>query len=80
MGGQEVPKKKPDNQDPSAKLLEKILVFQLYGLGAPQGRIAKAVGRGTTWVNDLLKGLPKGGRPDGDQAQGKKAKRRSSKR
>ena len=75
-----MPKKKLDNQGPPAELLEKILVFQLYALGAPQGRIAKIVGRGTRWVNDLLKGLPKGGRSDGGQAQGKKAKKRSSKR
>ncbi len=75
-----MPKKKVDNQDPSTELLEKMLVLQLYALGAPQGRIARAVGRGTTWVNDLLKGLPKGGRSSGGQAQGKKAKKRSSKR
>ncbi len=70
-----MPKKTRDSQDRPAELLEKLLVFQLYALGASQDRIAKAVGRGKAWVNDLVKGLPKGGRPDGGQAQGKKAKR-----
>ncbi len=73
-----MPKKTRENQGRAAELLEKLLVFQLYALGASQDRIAKAVGRQKAWVNDLVKGLPKGGLPDGGQAQGKKAKRRSS--
>jgi len=39
-----------------------MLVFQLYALGVPQDRIAKIVGRQKAWVNDLLKGIPKGGK------------------
>lgn len=73
-----MPKKRRANPDRAVDLLEKLLVFQLYALGAPQERIAKAIGRQKAWVNDLVKGLPKGGRSDGGQAQGKKAKRRPS--
>ncbi len=63
-----MPKKKLDEAERTADLLEKILVFQMYALGAPQDRIAKAVGRQKAWVNELVKGLPKGGRTDGGQA------------
>jgi hypothetical protein len=58
-------KGKRDNADRAVELLEKLVVVQLYALGAPQNRIAKAVGRQMAWVNELLKGLPKGGRSDG---------------
>ncbi len=75
-----MPKKKLDEAERTADLLEKILVFQMYALGAPQDRIAKAVGRQKAWVNELVKGLPKGGRTDGGQAQGKKAKGRPRRR
>lgn len=71
-----MPKKTRRNPDRAANLLEKLLVFQLYGLGASQDRIARAVGRQKVWVNELVKGLPKGGRSDAGEAQGKKAKRR----
>ncbi len=73
-----MPKKRRANPDRAVDLLEKLLVFQLYALGAPQERIAKAIGRQKAWVNDLVKGLPKGGRSDGGQAQDKKAKQRPS--
>lgn len=75
-----MPKKRRGNPDRAADLLEKLLVFQLYGLGATQDRIARAVGRQKAWVNDLVRGLPKGGRSDGGQAKGKKAKKRSGRR
>lgn len=77
--GQDLPKK-AHNPDRAADLLEKLLVFQLYASGAPQDRIAKAVGRQKAWVNDLVKGLPKGGRTDGGQAQGKKTEGRPRRR
>lgn len=58
----------PDKEDGEQKtlisLLEKILVFQLHALGVPQPRIAKTVGRQLNWVNDLVKGIPKGGKSD----------------
>ena len=60
-----MPKKRRENADRVVELLETLLVFQLYALGLDQKRIAKAVGRQTAWVNELLKGLPKGGRTDG---------------
>lgn len=41
------------------ELLEKILAVQLYSSGMTQGRIAHAVGKSKTWVNDLLKGMPR---------------------
>jgi hypothetical protein len=42
-----------------AELLEKLLVLQLYSLGATQSQIARFMGKGNSWVNDLMKGLPK---------------------
>ncbi len=69
-----MPKKTQDKPDRSIDLLEKLLVFQLYALGAPQDRIAKIVGRRRAWIDQLIKGVPKGGWADGGQAQGKKTK------
>ena len=66
-----MPKKSRQNPDRVADLFEKILVFQTYGLGVSQDRIARAVGRQKAWFNELVKGLPKGGWSDGEKAQGK---------
>jgi hypothetical protein len=41
------------------ELLQKLLVFQMFSLGATQGKTAKVVGRSKTWVNEILKGMPK---------------------
>lgn len=57
-----MPKKKRVEEENTVNLLQKMLVFQLYALGVPQDRIAKTVGRQKAWVNDLLKGIPKGGK------------------
>lgn len=73
-----MPKKTHEPQNRFADLLEKLIAFQLYALGVPHHRIARAVGRRRAWVDDLVRGLPKGGRSDGGQAKGKKAKRRAS--
>lgn len=75
-----MPRKKRAEQDRTADLLEKLLVFQLYALGVPQERIAKTVGRQKAWVNDLVKGMPKGGKANGGQAQAKKAREQSRRR
>jgi len=48
--------------DPTTDLLAKLLVLQLYSLGATQSQIARFVGRQKLWVNKLLKGLPRGGK------------------
>lgn len=69
-----MPRKKGGEQNETVNLLEKILVFQLYALGVRQERIAKTVRRQTTWVNDLVKGIPKGGKCDGNKEKAKKAK------
>jgi hypothetical protein len=42
-----------------AELLEKLLALQLYSLGATQSQIARFMGKSKSWVNDLMKGLPK---------------------
>lgn len=47
------------NEKRIAELLEKMLVFQLFSMGATQDRIAEKLGRRKAWVNDLVKGLPK---------------------
>lgn len=51
------------------EMLEKLLVLELYSLGAAQEQIAKVVGRQKLWVNTILKGLPKKG-----ETYGKKKK------
>ena len=50
-------------------LLQKMLVFQLHAMDVPQTRIAKTVGKQTVWVNELLKGIAKGGKASGRQAK-----------
>jgi len=56
--------KKGDEQDRIVELLEKMLIFQLHALAVPQPRIARIVGKNTSWVNALLKGIRKGGKSD----------------
>lgn len=41
------------------ELIEKLLVIQMYALGARQTEIARMVGKSPNWVNALLKGLPR---------------------
>jgi hypothetical protein len=76
--GYVVPKRIPNSPDRIVELLEKLLVFQMYALGAPQDRIAKAAGRQKAWVNGLVKGLRKGGPSNASETQGesRKAQRR----
>ena len=44
-----------------SELLEKLILLQLYSAGATQSQIARFLGKSKSWVNDLLKGLPKRG-------------------
>jgi hypothetical protein len=67
-----MPKKVQDPQKRVVELLEKILVFQMYNLGASQDRIAETLGRGKAWVVDLEKEIPKGGTNNGGKAKVKK--------
>lgn len=60
-----MPKKATEEKKEIINLLTKILVFQLFSMGAPQDKIARTVGKQKAWVNDLLKGIPKGGKGDG---------------
>ena len=54
-----MPKKKHEAGERTTELLEKLLVVQLYSLGATQDYIARVVGRQKLWVNAMLKGIPK---------------------
>jgi len=54
-----MPRKEGDGKDRTVELLEKMLVFQLWTLRIPQGKIATIVGRQHAWVTNLLKGIPK---------------------
>jgi hypothetical protein len=74
-----LPKKKRV-EDRAADLLERMLVLQMYTIGVPEDRIAKAVGRQKAWVNDLVKGIPKGGKSDGGKAQTKRKPTKRSRR
>jgi DNA-binding transcriptional regulator LsrR (DeoR family) len=48
-----------------SELLEKLLLLQLFSMGATQSQIARFMGKSKTWVNDLLKNLPKKGDGNG---------------
>jgi hypothetical protein len=72
-----MPRENDEGKEKTINLLEKILVFQLFVLGVQQEKIAKIVRRSKSWVNELLKGIPKGGKYDGDKKEAKKGKRRS---
>ncbi len=50
-----------DVQEHIADLLEKLLIVELHLAGATQEKISRAVGRRRAWVNEFLKGVPKGG-------------------
>lgn len=49
------PKKLPQVEE----LLTKILALNMWTAGATQDSIAAAVGKGKSWVNDFLQGVPK---------------------
>jgi hypothetical protein len=42
-----------------ADFLAKILAINMWSAGASQTAIARAVGKSKSWVNSLLKGVPK---------------------
>jgi hypothetical protein len=65
-----MPKKAVEGKEASVDLLTKMLVFQLFSMGVTQDKIAKTVGKQKAWVNDLLKGIPKGGKNDGGKKKG----------
>ncbi|WP_018972827.1 hypothetical protein [Rudaea cellulosilytica] len=52
-------KSKKEDGERAVELLEKLLVFQMYSMGATQSQIARTVGRQMLWVNSLLKGVPR---------------------
>jgi len=54
-----MPKKKHEAGQRTTELLERLLVVQLYALGASQDYIARVVGRQKARVNAMLKGIPK---------------------
>lgn len=60
-----MPRRNYEPGERDTELLEKLLVLQLYSLGAAQDQIAKVVGRQKLWVNTILKGLPKKGETNG---------------
>jgi len=45
--------------DKLEELLQKLLVLQMFSMGATQDKIAKVVGRQKMWVNTVLKGIPR---------------------
>lgn len=70
--------KKPAETNKQVELLEKLIALQLFDLGAPQGTIAKTVGKSKTWVNKLVRGVPKkGAKTDGKKKSRKKSKKKS---
>jgi len=53
------------------ELLQKLLVLQMFSMGATQEKTAKVVGRQKQWVNEILKGIPRKV-ADGDTARSKR--------
>ena len=66
-----MPKRSYQPGQRDTELLEKLVVLQLYKLGAAQDQIAKLVGRQKLWVGNILKRLPRKGEIHG---KGKKKK------
>lgn len=58
-------RKRGPGGDQTEELLQKLLVLQLHALGTSQDKIARVVGRQKLWVNDLLKGIPRGASTNG---------------
>jgi hypothetical protein len=56
-----MPKKRYEPGQRDIELLEKLLVVQLFSLGATQDQIARIVGRQKAWVNGIVRGIPKKG-------------------
>lgn len=67
-----MPRKKYEVDQRDTELLEKILVVQLYALGAAQDQIARLVGRQKLWVNQLLRGIPRPGGVNGSREKRRK--------
>jgi len=68
-----MPKRSYQPGQRDTELLEKLVVLQLYKLGAAQDQIAKLLGRQKLWVGNILKTLPRKGEMHG---KGKKKKAR----
>lgn len=49
----------PSDLERVEELLQKLLVLQLFSIGATQEKTAKVVGRQKQWVNEILKGIPR---------------------
>jgi len=54
-----MPRKKMTPNDQVEELLSKLLAINFWAARASQNTIARAVGKSATWVNQLLKGVPK---------------------
>jgi hypothetical protein len=63
-----MPKKKSE-LDQLGETIDKLLVLELWERNVPQGKIAKAVSRSKSWVNDFLKVMPKGGQESGTKGK-----------
>ena len=46
------------------ELLCKLIALNMWAAGATQAAIARNLGKGMTWVNESLKGVPKGNAVD----------------
>lgn len=60
LGNAGMPKSGQAEEGKLEELLQKLLVLQLFSMGASQDKIAKVVGRQKLWVNTILKGIPRG--------------------
>jgi len=56
-----VPKASAES-DRTEELLQTLIALQMFEMGATQDKIAKVVGKGKLWVNNLLNGIPRDGR------------------
>lgn len=54
-----MPKRPVEPDVRSIELLEKLVLLQLYALGATQDKIARFLGKQKAWVNATVKGIPR---------------------
>ena len=54
-----MPKSSKSEAERTLELAEKLLAMKMHSMGATQGQIARAVGKNKTWVNGVVRGVPR---------------------
>jgi hypothetical protein len=54
-----MPTPNKDENDRIIELLAKLLAMKMHSMGATQGQIARAAGKAKSWVNSVVRGVPR---------------------